>query len=242
MIPSLMKVYNYNNSRNLNDISIFEMAKGFYLKDNNYGEDYKLCILMSGNYINELGNKKKVDFYILKGIIEEILHYLGYNNRYTFELGNFPKEFHPGQSAYINVAGKVIGLMGKLHPNIVSEDVFVAEINLDKLYQNRTGKIKYKEINKYPTISKDFAVILDKNIMAEDIMKTIKKAGGKTLTKIEVFDVYRGKNIDEDKKSIAFSLTFEDYTKTLTDEEVTIAFERVIKEVENKYKASLRNN
>ena len=73
-------------------------------------------------------------------------------------------------------------------------------------------------------------------------MKTIKKAGGKSLTNIEVFDVYRGKNIDEDKKSIAFSLTFEDYTKTLTDEEVTVSFEKVIKEVENKYKATLRDN
>ena len=73
-------------------------------------------------------------------------------------------------------------------------------------------------------------------------MKTIKKAGGKSLTNIQVFDVYRGKNIDEDKKSIAFSLTFEDYTKTLTDEEVTVSFEKVIKEVENKYKATLRDN
>jgi len=242
MIPSLMKVYNYNKSRNLNYISIFEMAKGFYLKDDKYNEDYKLCILMTGNYITELGHKKNVDFYILKGIVEELLHYLGYSNRYTFELGNFPQEFHPYQSAYLNVAGKVIGLLGKLHPNEVSDDVFVAEINLDKLYLNRTGKIKYKEINKYPTISKDFAVILNKDIMAEDIMKTIKKAGGKSLTNIEVFDVYRGKNIDEDKKSIAFSLTFEDYTKTLTDEEVTVSFEKVIKEVENKYKATLRDN
>ena len=242
MIPSLMKVYNYNKSRNLNDISIFEMAKGFYLRDSNYGEDYKLCILMTGNYYQELGNNKKVDFFVLKGIVEELLHYLGYNNRYRFELGDFPKEFHPGQSAYINVNGKVVGIIGKLHPNEVSDDVFVAEINLDELYQNKVGKIKYKEYNKYPSITKDFAVILDKNISSEDIMSTIKKAGGKSLTNIEVFDVYVGKNIDEDKKSIAFSLTFEDYTKTLTDEEVTEVFNKIIKEVEKKYNATLRNN
>lgn len=242
MIPSLMKVYEYNKSHNQKDISIFEMAKGFYLKNNTYQEDYKLCILMTGEYYLELGNKKRVDFYILKGIVEELLHFLGYENRYTFEVGEFPKEFHPGQSANINVAGKIVGIMGKLHPNTCREDVYVAEINLDQLFKNKTGKIKYKEFNKYPNIKKDFAVILDKEIQASEIMKTIKKASGKTLTNIEVFDVYVGKNIEENKKSIAFSLTFEDSSKTLTDEEVAVLFDKIIKEVEKKYQATLRDN
>lgn len=242
MIPSLMKVYNYNKAHNLTDIAIFEMAKGFYLKKNTYGEDYKLCILLTGKYYLGLGNEKKVDFYILKGIIEELLHFLGYENRYSFEMGDFPKEFHPGQTANINVAGKIVGIMGKLHPNTCKDDVYVAEINLDKLLENIAGRIKYKELNKYPNIKKDFAVILDKDIQASEIMKTIKKKGGKVLTNIEVFDVYVGTNIPTDKKSIAFTLTFEDYTKTLTDEEVTTIFEQIIQEVEKKYKAVLRDN
>lgn len=241
MIPSLMKVYNYNKSRNLNDITIFEMAKGFYKRENTYGEDYKLCMLLTGEYYQGLGNKKNIDFYIMKGIVEELLHFLGYSGRYSFELGEFPKEFHPGQTANINVSGKVVGIMGKLHPNTCSDDVYVVEINLDMLLKNIVGKIKYKELNKYPTIVKDFAVIIDKNIPANEIMKVIKKAGGKCLTNIEVFDVYTGKNIEPDKRSIAFTLTFEDYTKTLTDEEVMNSFNKVIKEVENKYNATLRN-
>ena len=242
LLPSLMKVYQYNKSRNLNDISIFEMAKGFYLKNNTYGEEYKLAIVMSGEYYLGLNQTKKVDFYIIKGLIEELLHSLGYENRYRFVKGDFPDEFHPGQSAYIEVAGKRIGILGKLHPNVVLDDVYVAEISLDKLFQNKTGKNKYKELNKYPSIKKDFAVILDKSILADDIVKVIKKAGGKKLTDIQVFDVYVGKNIDEDKKSIAFSLTFEDYTKTLTDEEVTMLFEKVIHEVIEKYHAVLRDH
>ena len=241
MIPSLMKVYNYNKSRNLNDIAIFEMAKGFYRKENTYGEDYKLCILLSGKYYLGLGHENNFDFYIVKGIVEELLHFLGYEGRYSFELGTFPKEFHPGQSAHINVSGKIVGIMGKLHPNICREDVYAVEINLDQLLANIVGKIKYKEMNKYPSIKKDFAIILDKNIQASEIMKTIKKAGGKTLTNIEVFDVYVGKNIEEEKRSIAFSLTFEDYNKTLTDEEVMVVFEKIIKEVEKKYQATLRD-
>ena len=242
LIPSLMKVYQYNKSRNLNDISIFEMAKGFYLKNNTYGEEYKLSVVMSGEYYLGLNQVRKVDFYIIKGIIEELFHSLGYAGRYRFIMGEFPLEFHPGQSAYIEVSGKRVGIIGKLHPNVVDDDVFVAEISLDKLLQNKTGKNKYKELNKFPSIKKDFAVILDQNILAEDIIKVIKKAGGKKLTDVKVFDVYVGKNIDEDKKSIAFSLTFEDYTKTLTDEEVTLLFEKVIQAVTDKYEAVLRDH
>lgn len=242
MIPSLMKVYNYNRSRNLNDVAIFEMAKGFWLRDNVYGEDYKLCMLMTGEYYLGLGNKKKIDFYVMKGIVEELLHFLGYDGRYSFELGEFPKEFHPGQTANINVAGKVVGIMGKLHPDICVSDVYVVEINLDMLFKNFVGKIKYKELNKYPAINKDFAVILDKGIQADKVIKTIKKVGGKFLTNIEIFDVYVGKNIDDDKRSIAFSLRFEDYNKTLVDEEVTKIFNNIISEVVSKYNAVLRDN
>lgn len=242
MIPSLMKVYEYNKARNLHDIMIFEMAKGFYLRDGKYGEDYKLCMLMTGEYYLELGNNRKVDFYIVKGIVEEILHFLGYDNRYSFEVKDLPKEFHPGQSASIIVAGKNIGVMGKLHPNTCRDDVFVVEINLDKLLQNRTGRIKYKEINKYPSIKKDFAVILDKDIIANDVLKTIKQAGGKMLSGIEIFDLYTGDRIGSGKKSLAFKLNFEDYNRTLTDDEVNKVFNNVIEKVVSKYKAVLRDN
>lgn len=242
LIPSLMKVYQYNKARNLNDISIFEMAKGFYLKDNTYSEEYKLAMVMSGEYYLGLNQNGKVDFYIIKGIIEELLHALGYEGRYRFSISDFPKEFHPGQTANIEVAGKRIGILGKLHPNVVKDDVYVAEISLDQLLSNPTGKNKYRELNRYPSIKKDFAVILDQKIMASDIMKVIKKAGGKKLTDIKVFDVYVGSGIPEGQKSIAFSLTFEDYTKTLTDEEVNVLFEKVIHAVTEQYQATLRDH
>ncbi|MEE3343232.1 MAG: phenylalanine--tRNA ligase subunit beta [Bacilli bacterium] len=241
LIPSLMKVYNYNRDRNINDIRIFEIAKGFYLKDKKYGEDEKLCLLLAGDYYQELGHNRKIDFYIIKGIVEELLIYLGYENRYSLVEGKYPKEFHPYQSAYINLNGEDIGIIGKLHPNVVKDDVYVAEINLSKLSKYKVSKIKYREINKYPSIKKDLAFIVDKDIPAEDISKTIKKAGGKNLTNIEIFDLYIGDKIDSNKKSIAFSLTFEDTKKTLTDEEVMDIFNKIIKDVEKKHKAILRD-
>ena len=240
LVPSLLKVYEYNKGRNLKDITIFEMAKGFYKKDDKYGEDNKLCILMTGDYYLELGNRKKVDFYVLKGIIEELLHFLGFSNRYSFVVDNIKEFLHPGVSATINVNGSDIGFLGLLHPSI-EKNVYVAEINLDKLLKNRVSKLKYKEVSKYPKVVKDLAFIVDTNINSEDIVKVIKKSGGKTLTNIEVFDLYTGENVKENEKSIAYSLTFEDMNKTLSDEEVMLIFNKIINDVEVKLNAKLRD-
>ena len=240
MIPSLYKIYEYNNARGQKDVSIFEIGKGFYKKEEKYGEDTKLCCLMTGKYSLGLNNTKNVDFYTVKGIAEEILEYLGYATRYSFVTGEFPKEMHPGQSAYISVNGANLGIIGKLHPNITKEDVFVLEINLTELLQIKVGKMKYKEISRFPSIKKDVAFVVDKNLVSKDIEKAIKNAGGSLLTNIEVFDVYTGSNVAENKKSIAYSLTFGDTKKTLTDEEINNLMEKVMDNVCKKFGAEIR--
>lgn len=242
LLPTLMRVYDYNKAHNMRDISIFEIAKGFYKKEEEYGEENKLAILVSGEYYKELGYTKKYDFYVLKGICEEILDFLGYENRYSFVKDeNIPKELHPGQSASINVNGKNMGILGKVHPTVVKEDVYVIEINLDKLNSLKTGKMKYKEISKYPSIEKDLAFIIDKNINAGEVAASIKKAGGRLLTNIDVFDVYTGENVEKDKKSVAYKLTFQSNDRTLTEEEVMNVFNKVIEKITKDYKAVLRD-
>ena len=241
MIPSLYKIYEYNNAREQKDISIFEIGKGFYKKGEVYGEETKLCVLMTGKYLLGIeNNKNNVDFYVIKGVAEEILEYLGYENRYSFIKEQMPKEMHPGQSAYINVNGTNVGIIGKIHPNITKEDVYVLEINLDELLQKKVGKMKYKEISKFPSIKKDLAFVVNKNMISKDIEKVIKNAGGSLLTKIEVFDVYEGSNLPEDKKSIAYSLTFLDNKKTLTDEEINNIMNKIIENVTTRCNAEIR--
>ena len=241
MIPSLYKIYEYNNAREQKDISIFEIGKGFYKKGEVYGEDTKLCVLMTGKYLLGIeNNKNNVDFYVIKGVAEEILEYLGYENRYSFIKEQMPKEMHPGQSAYINVNGTNVGIIGKIHPNITKEDVYVLEINLDELLQKKVGKMKYKEISKFPSIKKDLAFVVNKNMISKDIEKVIKNAGGSLLTRIEVFDVYEGSNLPEDKKSIAYSLTFLDNKKTLTDEEINNIMNKIIENVTTRCNAEIR--
>ena len=240
MIPSLYKIYEYNKAREQKDVSIFEIGKGFYKKGEIYGEDTKLCALMTGRYALGLNNNKNVDFYVIKGVAEEILDYLGYAGRYTFVRQEMPKEMHPGQSAYINVNGTNVGIIGKIHPNVTKDDVFVLEINLDELFKKKVGKMKYKEISKFPNVKKDVAFIVAKNLESKDIEKVIKNAGGSLLTDIEVFDVYTGSNVPEGKKSIAYSLTFADSKKTLTDEEVNNLLNKVIDSVCKKCIAEIR--
>ena len=240
MIPSLYKVYEYNKAREQKDISIFEIGKGFYKKDEVYGEDTKLCVLMSGKYSTGLNNNKNVDFYVIKGIAEEILDYIGYAGRYSFMKQEMPKEMHPGQSAMINVNVSNIGMIGKIHPSVTKDDVYVLEINLDELFTKKVGKMKYKEFSKFPSINKDIALVVDKKAVSKDIEKVIKSAGGSLLTNIEVFDVYTGVGVGIDKKSIAYSLTFSDMKKTLTDEEINGLMDKIIDAVSKKCGAELR--
>lgn len=233
LIPSMVKIYEYNKARENKDVCIFEIGKGFYKKQEEYGENQKIVALMTGKYYLGVGNSANVDFYFIKGVVEELLNFLGYENRYTIEMPDqIPNEFHKGQTANINVNGQIVGIVGKLHPEVTKDDVYVMEINLDELLSKRVGKMKYKEISKFPNVKKDVAFVMKKDIPSVEVEKVIKKAGGKLLTNIEVFDVYTGENIGKDEKSVAYSLTFNDSKKTLTEEEITKIFENIIANVE----------
>ena len=240
LIPSLYKIYEYNKAHYTKDVCIYEIGKGFWKKDETRGEDKKLCALMTGEYYLGLNNTKQVDFYIIKGVAEEVLDYLGYANRYSFVLPKQSlKEFHPGQVAEINVNGEVVGVIGRIHPEISKDAVYVLEINLDKLLAKKVGKMKFKEISIYPTVNKDIAVILDKDITSDEVSKVIKKAAGNLLVSSKLFDVYTNPILG-DKKSMAYSLTFGSNTKTLTDDEINPIMEKIIEALEKNLKAELR--
>ena len=242
ILPSLLKIYEYNKARSNKDVAIFEIGKAFYKKQEEYGETNKIAALMIGDFYLGVENKKQVDFYVIKGIVEELLDYLGYGNRYSFVIkeDKMPEEVHPGQAALISVNNDIVGLIGRVHPSLEKDSVYVFEIDLDKLLDKKVGKMKYKEISKFPSVKKDLAVVVDKDITSEEIATVIKKAGGSTLNKIEVFDVYTGKGIDEDKKSIAYSLTFEKMDRTLTDEEINESIAKIVEMLNKKMGATLR--
>ncbi len=239
LVPSLLKTLEYNLSRNIKDVNIFEVSKIYYLEED-YVEENKLCILMNGNYIeNTWQSKIGVDFYTIKGVLENLLSYLNLDKRYKLSTEDTLSSYHPGVSAKVLIDDNVIGYIGKPHPNISKRDVYVCELNLDKLYSIQTKNIKAKEVPKYPSVTKDVAFILENRVNAGDVINTIYKKGGRIVNSVDVFDVYE--NIEKDKKSIAFKIIFQDITKTLTDEEVNKAFNVIIENVEKTYNAKLRN-
>lgn len=241
LLYSLNEIYKYNKARNNPNISIFEMGKGFF-KDSNgeYKEELKLGVLMSGEYEIDI-HRESVDFYHIKGIMEELLYFLGYEGRYSLLINDYiPDELHPGVSAAINVNGTNVGVIGKLHPNISKDNVYVMEINLTKLLSFRTGTMKYKDISKFPGVYKDVAFIVDNKTTSLEIEGVIKKSGGRLLTNIQIFDLYP--NVEDGKKSMAYKLYFQDPSRTLSDEEVMEVFNKIISDVENKLNAKVRNS
>lgn len=244
LTTALYRIYQYNKARSLDDVSIFELGKSFYQTTNNdevkYVEENKLACLMTGEY--NLGLKtKNVDFYVIKGVAEEVLDYLGYEGRYSFVQNNqVPEDLHPGKSAIISVNNDNVGFIGRVHPAICKEEVYVMEINLEKLLAKKTGKMKYKEFSKFPSVRKDIAVLVDRSVTAQEMQKVIKANGGKLLLNSKVFDVYMGKGIPEGKESIAFSVELGASDRTLTDEDITNVMNKIAEGLEKKCGAERR--
>ena len=238
IIPSLINVYNYNKARKVEDIFLYEISKTY---DKNYQEESKIAGLLKGNIVKSSWNGNiKCDFYVVKGIVEDILNSLGFTNRYTFVPTKLPN-LHPGVSASILLDGEMLGIIGRIHPNTLKDEVYVFELSLNKLMR-KVKPIKFKEPAKYPSIQKNVAFLIDRNISASEIEKMIKKSSSRLLKDISVFDVYLGANIASDKKSIAFKLTYLDETKTLTDEEVMNDFYQMIEKVTKEFNCEIRDN
>ncbi|HHW69027.1 MAG TPA: phenylalanine--tRNA ligase subunit beta [Tenericutes bacterium] len=239
IIPSLLKVIEYNLARGVNDIMIYEISNVY----SSLEEQTKLAVALKGNIISSKWNniQIKTDFYYVKGIVEEVLEYLGLNNRYIFKTTEtIPTNMHPHMSAEVFVDNEPVGYFGKVHPK-EAKDIYVLELNLNKLYTKRTKSIKYNEPSKYPSISKDLAFIFNENVLSADVERIIRKTAGKLLSNLELFDLYTGENVRENEKSLAYSLMFTDHNKTLVEDEVNQIINKIIKEVENKLNGRLRD-
>lgn len=242
LIPSLLDIYNYNKKRQVEDINIFEVSNIYYKKED-VKEERLLTILLGDdiNYSSYQNIILKRSFYSIKGIVENILDYLGLNKRYRFVNENIPEGFNPYQAVRVEIDKTVVGYFGMIHPNISKEKIFVAELNLTKIFSNKVRGIKVKEISKYPSISIDLAFVLNKDVNYEDVENSIKKACSRDLVNVELFDYYDGDKIEKGKKQLAFKLTFNSFNKTLEDSFIKEETEKVINRLKEDYDAYIRD-
>jgi phenylalanyl-tRNA synthetase beta chain len=235
LFPSLVNNLVNNIKRNEKDAFLFEVARVFLPEGEELPkEELHLSIALTGKVPTELFKKREVDFYDLKGIVQELLSFLRLTGEFKREEG-IPF-MHPGQCASVKVKGETVGFLGKLHPDVnekfeVNQPIFVAEFNLEKLLSlAREEKTSYKPVAKFPPVKRDLAVVVDRETPVAQIERVIREKG-KNLEKLELFDVYEGKGIPEGKKSVAFSLTFRAPDRTLSDEEVNKVLADIIDEL-----------
>lgn len=232
LLPHLLESVSFNTARRSDSVALYETGAVFLKSDSDLlDEEEHLAIAMTGLWMDNSwqGEKKTVDFYVLKGIVEGLAAKLGIE--LEFERGQMDG-LHPGRTANIIKDGNRIGVIGQLHPSEQAardlKETIVLEMNLAVLLEAESEALVYTPVPRYPSISRDVAMVLSKIIEAGSIENTIRNAGGKLLKQVRVFDLYEGDKMEAGKKSVAFSLTYFDPEKTLTDEEVTRAHEKVL--------------
>ncbi|SOC03018.1 phenylalanyl-tRNA synthetase beta subunit [Ureibacillus xyleni] len=236
LVPHLLESASYNVARNAESVALYEIGSVFLGKtaeDLPYEEEH-VAVVVTGKWVDNawLGEKVNADFFIVKGILEGLFEKLGLQNRISYAKSTVDG-LHPGQTADIFLDGEKVGIIGGLHPverkNLDLKDTFIAELNLKAILTATGEELVYTPVPRFPAMTRDIALELDRAVPAGEIIDIIRKAGTKLLKGVNVFDVYEGEKMAPGKKSVAFSLTYFDPERTLTDEEVVNAHEKVLK-------------
>ncbi|MHB1315611.1 MAG: phenylalanine--tRNA ligase subunit beta [Christensenellales bacterium] len=234
LIPSMLRVVSANANRSVEHARFFEIGKAYIRRENDLPQEPEIiCIGVYGG---------EEDFYTIKGILENLASAFGV--AVEFEAGG-EEYFHPYRKAIVTVGGEVWGEIGQVDNEAAekfdcSGPVYIAQLQLDVLLKNRKNIVQYEQLPKYPAATRDMAVIVDQDIQAGDLLKAIKSSGGAFLESVTLFDVYTGKQVEEGKKSLAYSLVFRSTDKTLDENDIQPAFENILKLLNSTFSANLR--
>lgn len=250
LIASVLENAVRNISRKNEDLKLFDIAPVFYPKQLPLTElpteAVKIAGLMCGRRY-PLGwnndNNAQIDFYDAKGIVEEYLDKITVN-RYTVEAGEH-YAMHPGKTALFKKGKEVIAAVGELHPKIaenmgITKKCYIFDMDVDVLMKYISKKITIEQLPKFPGITRDLAMLVDANVTEAEIERVISKNAGNLFKGVTLFDVYTGKQVEEGKKSIAFTMQFQSNERTLTDKEVDEAFQNILAAVQKEFNAELR--
>jgi phenylalanyl-tRNA synthetase beta chain len=250
--PGLIKSLIYNKNRQQDRVRLFETGLRFIQPPNReqiefeeIQQDKVLAGVACGPRSPEVWSNQSegVDFFDVKGDVESILTLTGSSGEFAFEMSTHPA-LHPGQTAAIRRDKQLVGYVGLLHPQLqgqldLKEPVYLFEFALDLLIE---GKLpEFTELSKFPEIRRDLAIIVDRSVLAADIRACVHENAGNWLRNLKLFDVYQGKGIDPNRKSVALGLTFQHPSRTLTDEDIGNSINLVVAALQDRFEAVLRN-
>ncbi len=236
LIPHLVEAAAYNVARQAETVAMYEIGSVFLgqTAEELPFEEEHLALVLTGKWIDNTwqGEKKNVDFFVAKGIVEAVFAKLGLTDRVSYAKAQLDG-LHPGRTAEVFLDGEKVGVIAQLHPQEQKafdvKETYVAELNLRAILAATKEALVYNIIPRFPAMSRDIALELDVAAPAGEIVAIIKGAGTSLLKDVKVFDVYAGDKMAPGKKSVAFSLTYFDPERTLTDEEVVAAHNKVLK-------------
>lgn len=241
--PGLLKAMEYNLKRQQNHLRMFEMGLRFRKDGDDIEQTQMLAAAVTGPRLPQgwFESGEGVDFYDLKGDLEQLLG-LVKGVDFDFVPGKH-SALHPGQTARIERDGKLIGYIGALHPNLAKamgfkQDVYLFEINLERTLPAELPA--FKPLSKHPASTRDLAVVVDEEVAVQEVLDTVQELAGNDLINLTLFDIYRGKGIDSKRKSLAMGLTWQNPSRTLTDEEINRLMESIITALQNRLDAVLR--
>tara|TARA_R110000822_G_scaffold60287_15_gene150276 strand:- start:724 stop:3105 length:2382 start_codon:yes stop_codon:yes gene_type:complete len=240
----LLPTIRHNLNRQHSRVRLFETGLSFVPEGNSLRQESMIAGAITGSRSPEgwVNNQEDVDFFDIKADVEALLQIGHVYEQFSFVAAEHPA-LHPGQCAKIERNGELVGYLGQLHPRVqkaldLSQPVFVFEMCLSQVLEDELPF--FKGISKFPEVRRDLAIIVDENISAAALCKTVRQNAGEQLVDLKVFDVYQGKGIENNRKSVALGLTFRASSRTLTEDEINVALERVLGALEKQYSASLR--
>ena len=236
-IHSMMESLGRNYSRNNDYVRLFEVGRVYIKNEDENKLPQEKDILTIGIY-------GEADYLDIKGIVENVVESLGLT-KVTFVRESENPSYHPGKTATLMVGKTKVGILGEVHPDVsenygVDTNCYLAELDLNLLFNYADVNKKYKALPKFPAVTRDIALLVNDEVLVQEIEDTIRKAGGNLVETVKLFDIYKGTQIPEGKKSIAYAIAYRDEKKTLTDNDVNKVHDKILRSLEYKLGAALR--
>lgn len=247
LISGLLDDIAYNKAHSVENVALYEQGRVFYGNGQAQPEEIEhIAGAITGSMQAKSWNEKEkpVTFFDVKGIVEQYLKNVAVAGEVSYVADHDRQGMHPGRTADVLLDGDVIGFIGQIHPTTAEEfkikETYVFELNLTKIIHAEKKLQHYDVISKYPAITRDIAILVNKEVSNTEVLNVINETKQKNLIKVELFDVYEGKNLEKGMKSLAYQFTYQDTNDTLQEDAINDEFSKVIKNLEEKLNVTVR--